>query len=239
MTTTIQKTYAVEFKAADAPAGATRFTATITTATLDRDNEVMIPDGMNAKEYEANPVLLYSHDTARPIGKMLKMRRGDASIDADFALAPRPDGHEGEWFPDTVGALIRFGAIRGVSIAGAAAPGGLRTATKADRERFGEAVTRVFSRWKLLEISVVSVPANAEALISAVSKGLVTRERLASMGIDAPAPSPEGSNISNSRAVMLPVRHTIRVSLPRLGGDDLRKAARIGLARARGRFRID
>jgi phage head maturation protease len=205
-----------------------RFSATITTDALDRDYEVIVPAGMNAKEYEANPVLLYAHDPLRPIGRMLDMRRSEGSIDADFALAPRPEGHQGEWEADTVGSLLRCGVLRGVSIGCAPMPGGLRNATKADKERYGAAVTRVYSKWKLLEVSIVSLPANAEALVTVVQKGLVTRAALASLGCAVPECAP---------ALPPTTKHTIAITLPALGSDDVAAAARLAIRRARGLFR--
>ncbi len=161
----------------------TKFTAIITTSAIDRDHEVVVPAGMNSKDYERNPVLLYAHDPNKPIGKMLSMRRGDSAIDADFVLAPRPDNHEGEWLPDTIGSLMRFGALNGVSIQFAPIEGGMRKATKADSEKYGGGVKNVYSKWKLLEVSVVSIPANQEAIISAVSKGICTRASLDALGV--------------------------------------------------------
>ena len=126
----LQKTCNATFKAIGD--GLTKFTAIITTHAIDRDQDVVIPSGMNSKEYEDNPVLLYSHDPNKPIGKMVTMRRGESSIDADFVLAPRPDTHEGEWLPDTVGALMKFGALKGVSIGYMPLDGGVRRASKED-----------------------------------------------------------------------------------------------------------
>ena len=71
----LQKTCNATFKAIGD--GLTKFTAIITTHAIDRDQDVVIPSGMNSKEYEANPVLLYSHDPNKPIGKMVTMRRGE------------------------------------------------------------------------------------------------------------------------------------------------------------------
>lgn len=36
------------------------FTAIITAETLDRDGEVLIPAGMNSKEFEQNPTLFWN-----------------------------------------------------------------------------------------------------------------------------------------------------------------------------------
>ena len=170
----LQKTCNATFKAIGD--GLTKFTAIITTHAIDRDQDVVIPSGMNSKEYEANPVLLYSHDPKQPIGIMKTMRRGEASIDADFELVPRPDTHVGEWLPDTVGALMKFGALRGVSIGYMPVDGGVRRASKEDAVKYGTGVKQVYSKWKLLEVSVAPLPANATALISAVRKGVVSLE---------------------------------------------------------------
>ena len=178
----LQKTCNATFKAIGD--GLTKFTAIITTHAIDRDQDVVIPSGMNSKEYEANPVLLYSHDPNKPIGKMVTMRRGESSIDADFVLAPRPDTHEGEWLPDTVGALMKFGALKGVSIGYMPLDGGVRRASKEDATKYGTGVKQVYSKWKLLEVSVVSIPSNQEALINAVSKGIVSTASLKALGCE-------------------------------------------------------
>jgi len=176
----------------------TKFVATITTDTIDRDGEVVIPAGMNSKEYERNPVLLYAHDPKMPIGKMETLRRGDGKIEADFRLAPRPQEHQGEWLPDTVGALMKFGALRGVSIGFHAQANGMRSASKADIERYGDGVKRVFSKWNLLEVSVVSVPANQEALVTAIQKGVATAEAVKALGIKADPPAKPSERIEGS-----------------------------------------
>ncbi len=209
----------------------TKFSSVITTSAVDRDQEVVVPSGMNSKDYERNPVLLYAHDPNKPIGKMLTMRRGESSIDADFVLAPRPESHEGEWLPDTIGSLMRFGALNGVSIQFAPIDGGMRRATKADTEKYGAGVKTVYSKWKLLEVSVVSIPANQDALISAVSKGICTRESLAALGCEPlPTAVPEAT-------VTPRVKHRVTILMPAIGTDEVAQIARLALARARGTFR--
>ena len=228
----INKTLESKFDSTDDP---TRFTETITTNAIDRDGEVVIPAGMNSREYERNPVLLYAHDTAKPIGKMLGMRRNDDTIAADFALAPRPETHEGEWLPDTVAALMRFGALRGVSIGFAPQPGGMRVASKADTERYGTGVKRVFSKWTLFEVSVVAIPANQEALISAVEKGVVSSASVKALGLDVDVSE---SSVKDARYIVAltmqhdepertdALRHCITINLPPLE-DQAKRLAQI------------
>lgn len=209
---------------ADNGDGVTRFTAIITTAAIDRDGEVVMPSGMNSKHFESNPVLLYAHDATKPIGKMVNMRRSDTVIEADFSLVPRPSTHEGEWFPDTVGALMKFGALNGTSIGFSPMKNGFRNATKGDTEKYGVGVSRVYSKWNLMEVSVVAVPSNQEALVAAVSKGILSSNSAKAFGMNI---EKTPSNI-----------HSIRVVIPRTSRDDLVNAARFEVARMKGQFRL-
>ena len=226
----LQKTCNATFKAIGD--GLTKFTAIITTHAIDRDQDVVIPSGMNSKEYEANPVLLYSHDPNKPIGKMVTMRRGESSIDADFVLAPRPDTHEGEWLPDTVGALMKFGALKGVSIGYMPLDGGVRRASKEDATKYGTGVKQVYSKWKLLEVSVVSIPSNQEALINAVSKGIVSTASLKALGCNVP------DHVKLAPVVIEPKPvHRVQIVMPAYVQSDITDAAKVAISKMRGQFR--
>ena len=207
---------------------ASTFTATITTDSVDRDGEVVIPAGMNSKDYEKNPVLLYEHDALKPIGKMLRMKRAERAIEAEFALAPRPEGHAGDWLPDTVAALLDFGALNTMSIGFMGMEA--RPATKADTERFGDGVRRVYGKWKLLEVSVVSLPANQDAIVTAVRKGLVSREAVKPFGITVP---------DSAIAPQVKRAYRVSVAVPALGDLDRVQIVRDEMARARGRLYAD
>jgi HK97 family phage prohead protease len=129
---------------------------------------------MNSTDYETNPILFWNHDYNLPVGRCVALTRQPDGIVGEFTLAQRPDGFEGSFFPDVVRALIGQGIVRGVSIGYAAEQGGTRRATVEDRKRYGDAVHTVFSKWKLLEISVAPLQCNPDALVSAVKKGAVT-----------------------------------------------------------------
>jgi HK97 family phage prohead protease len=150
--------------------------ATITTETIDRDGEVLISQGMDASEYEKNPVVFYNHDYAQPIGKIIDLRRSTGKIDASIEFAQRPEGFNGSYFPEFVESLVDQGIVKGISVGFVPLPGGVRKASKEDSEKYGDTVRQVYSKWKLLEVSVAPLPANATALISAVRKGVVSLE---------------------------------------------------------------
>lgn len=152
---------------------ASGFSAVITSETIDRDGEVLIPSGMNSKEFDRNPTLFWNHDYAEPVGKAVgPLKRKEREIVADFVFAKRPDGYAGEFFPEVAAALVGQGIVSGVSVGYVPEEGGVRMATDIDRKKYGGSVSRIFSRWKLLEVSLAPLQANPEALITAVKKGL-------------------------------------------------------------------
>ena len=163
-------------EASVAKADGIKVDATITTETIDRDGEVLISQGMDASEYEKNPVVFYNHDYAQPIGKITDIRRAKGKIDASIEFAQRPEGYKGSYFPEFVESLVGQGIVKGISVGFVPLPGGVRKASTKDREDYGDQVRQVFSKWKLLEVSVAPLPANATALVSAVRKGVVSLE---------------------------------------------------------------
>jgi HK97 family phage prohead protease len=159
--------------------------AKLTTDSVDRDGEVLIPQGMVSQDFEKNPVLFYNHEYDQPVGKVTNLRRTKDAVFGTLSFAKRPDDYVGDFFPSFVEALVRQGIVKGVSVGFVPEPSGARSATKADRMKFGEKIKRVFNRWKLLEVSIAPLPANQDALIQAVDKGLVTPVQVKSfLGVD-------------------------------------------------------
>ena len=147
--------------------------ATISTETIDRDGEVLVAQGMDSGEFDKNPVVFYNHDYAQPVGKVTDLRRGKGKVDATIEFAKRPDDFEGAYFPEFVESLVEQGVVKGISVGFIPQPGGVRKASQKDREDYGDSVRQVFSKWKLLEVSVAPLPANSTALVSAIRKGAV------------------------------------------------------------------
>ena len=149
--------------------------ARISTTSVDRDGDVLLPSGLMADEYRRNPVVLMQHDPDRVLGRATNLRTTSNAVIAQVQFAERPDSLPTnlEWPPDTVLSLMQQGVLNGFSVGFSIPPGGRREATAKDAERFGDNVRSVVTRWNLLEFSVVSIPANQDALLVAVSKGLV------------------------------------------------------------------
>lgn len=169
MTDTIRKTFTADLSVAD---GDRCVTASISTIQVDRDGEVLIPQGCDATEFQRSPTVFYNHDYGLPIGRCESIRRTDNHVEAKTRFAKRPDGHEGEWLADTVFALIQQGVVNGFSVGFIPVEG--RHPSKSDRTKMGPKVRYVYSKWKLLEYSVAPLPCNQDALVMAVSKGVVS-----------------------------------------------------------------
>ncbi len=148
--------------------------ATMTTDAVDRDGEVLIPQGMNSKNFEANPVVMFGHNYFElPVGKVTAVKRGQKKWSAKIIPAERPETYppEKEWFPDTLYSLFKQGVLNAVSVG--LMPQEHRQASTKDIEQYGEGVRRVISKWELLELSICAIPANPEAIATAVGKGLI------------------------------------------------------------------
>ena len=186
------------------------FTAVITAETLDRDGEVLIPAGMNSKEFEQNPTLFWNHDYAEPVGTTTKLIREAKSISAEFVFAKRPEGYSGEFFPEVAAALVGQGIVRAVSVGYVPEDGGVRRANDVDRKKYGDSVKTIYSRWKLLEVSLAPLQANPAALITAVKKGIVSPAGAKRwFGVEAPSrtvvsisiPAPSSAKAARSMEV--------------------------------------
>jgi phage head maturation protease len=149
--------------------------AKISTTAVDREGDVIEPAGVDLKDYWKNPTVLLQHDgQSRPIGVV---KRGDIQRQSDglvarFSMLERAPSLPSnlEWPPDTILDLFKMGAPLAFSVGFRVKDGGIRAATKSDRKKYGRDVQRVVTAWELMEFSVVSIPANQDALLVAVGK---------------------------------------------------------------------
>lgn len=172
------KTQSVQIKAKEGAANT--FSCVMSSEVADRDGEVVLLEGMDMGPFTANPVVLFDHghDNERgklPIGKVLSFEKTDGILHGEIQTASRPENHpEGEeWMPDTIHALIKQGCLNTVSIGFIVKDA--RRATADDMEKYGKSCQTVITKSELCELSVVAIPCNQEALITAVSKGYLPK----------------------------------------------------------------
>ncbi len=132
---------------------------TISTNGVDRDRDTIKPSGWNVENYLKNPVMLWAHDYSQlPVAKSVDLTVGTKRVQS-LSEFPPTGVHP---FADTVYDLIKFGALNATSV------GFSPEEWTFDEERGG----MDFIRQELLEVSIVPVPSNPEALVSARSKGI-------------------------------------------------------------------
>jgi len=145
--------------------GSRQIHATINTSAVDRDREVVLPAGANLAEFERNPVILLGHRADQlPIGRATKLKRHPDAITATIQIATGPRG-------DEVLSLFQGEFLKAFSIGFDPHESSPPTRDEIRKRPDWAAARLVHRKWTLLEVSVVSVPANPEALAMAVSKG--------------------------------------------------------------------
>lgn len=132
------------------PSGGRWITARATTPTPDRAGDVVLPEGVR---FELPMPLLFMHRHGEPVGVVRSAKTDAAGITIKAEIV------EGARQADEVWTLVEAGALGAVSI-------GFRPLESEPLESGG----LKFTRWEWLETSIVSIPANRDARISAIGK---------------------------------------------------------------------
>lgn len=168
---TVKKKFSSETKAE----GERSDISVITTSDPDRDQEIVVADGLLLDDYRANPVVLFSHDQCRPCGTCQWIKPKDQKLVARTLYPKRPAEYEGEWLADYVHALVVADVLKGKSIG--FLPLEIRDPDEEELAKYPN-LQRVITSGLLVEYSCVSVPANPKALVEAINKGLTSLERM-------------------------------------------------------------
>ena len=149
----ITKTCAIQTRAV----GPLEVEATMTTGNLDREGDVIAPGGWSLDAYMKNPVVLWGHDhKSLPVGRVTRITPTPNGLAARIQFPPEGVSARA----DEVRRLVKEGFLSSVSV-------GFRPLKSApNRTRVG----MDYHEQELLELSFVSVPANADAVVTA--KGL-------------------------------------------------------------------
>jgi HK97 family phage prohead protease len=146
-------------------------TGMASTPTPDRLQDIVEPDGA---QFKLPMPLLWQHDSRQPIGRVTYVKVGKAGIEI---VAKIIKGVTDEI--DRAASLIKAGLVTGLSIGFK----GIEVEPIDHKNPFGG---QRFLKWDWLELSCVTIPANAEATIATV-KSIDTAQRAAS-GQQTPRP---------------------------------------------------
>jgi len=179
-----------------------------TTPTPDMMGDIIEPKGA---EFSLPLPLLYQHNARQPIGHVIAAKVTDAgiSITAQIAKGVVP-------FIDEAWALIKEGLIRGLSIG----------FSELESARIKDTYSFHVLKWKWLELSAVTIPANQEASIQTVKSADLSSLRAASGALQRPVvrlaitPGATGSPVTTKGANM-----ATKSTAERLGAFEAKHAA--------------
>ena len=163
----------VEIREVDDPSRLIKFTG-VSDQSAVRDGMFLEPRGVVLDNYKKNPVFLWAHDYSQPaVGRAIAVTPNDRGVEFDVEFA----GRDINPFAEIVYQLYRRKFQRAVSV-------GWITQER-DRDNLPENVRVRITKWDLLELSAVPVPADPGAVMHAaigdcdrelISRALATSE---------------------------------------------------------------
>ena len=137
-----------------------------TTPTADRYGDVVEPKGA---QFNLPIPFLWQHDATQPIGHVTKAKVTSDGIDVTVKLVKTDEPGRLKDRLDEAWQSIKLGLVRGMSIG----------FTSVEHSYIEESRGIHFLKWDWLELSAVTIPANADASIQAI-KSIDTQLRAAS-----------------------------------------------------------
>jgi len=150
----------------------------ISTNTKDRDDEVLLPEGVILSNYTKNPKVLYGHDyRSLPIGNCAWIKPDEKGLIAKTIFA------KNEWADQVYQACTEDVGGTGPLLKGWSVGFIPKKWEEPEIKEGKEAEDkdmpkRIYTEWELLEYSVVPIPSCPEALTLAIEKGLLPEGRL-------------------------------------------------------------
>lgn len=128
----------------------------VTSEKIDRQNEVVKSDAYNIDKFMLNPVMFFQHNSQElPIGKWLEYEKTDNGLLLGGWFHEIPN-EEGDNLSATIKEYVKQGIINSTSI-------GFR-ALKSHTDRIDNKNILVYDEIELIEVSIVTIGANPEAL---------------------------------------------------------------------------
>jgi HK97 family phage prohead protease len=142
---------------------------TISTGSVDREQDVINPAGWDLANYRRNAVVLWGHDaSALPIGKAFDVHLAGGALKATVEFIP-PETPERGPFADAVYQLACRGFLAATSVGFRPIKWDYTRDQSRGADDWFPGID--FEEQELVELSIVTVPANPEALIEAPGPG--------------------------------------------------------------------
>ena len=176
--------------------GSYYFTAVVNTNAVDREKEVVKPDGLILTDWEKSGFLSWMHDyEGQPVGLndiTKPIERDGNRIILHGKFLERPSDYQGEFRADFARAFVTQAVKAGLSpcVSIGYIPLERRKATKKDKQEYGDEVESVVTRGRVFEFGIAPAASNSTAYVTAIGKGLMTLESAKFAGIDIPVVPP-------------------------------------------------
>ena len=155
--------------------------------TPDRMDDVIMSDGWDLANFNKNPIALFGHQSSFPIGKWKNVRVVDKQLRGFLELAPEGTSER----IDEIRRLVDADILRAVSV-------GFRP--KESKPRAETDWGLFFTKSELVETSLVSVPANPNALAVAKSLKISRATSISSLPGKARRTASNGAGITGGQA---------------------------------------
>ena len=143
----------------------------ISDISIDSDGDVVLPKAFDFKRFQKNPVVLFNHSLAEPIGFVDDLSVSSQQVNAKVKFGKTPEAQK-------VYQLAKDGVLRTFSV-GFITLEEVRTKFP---ERFNDmnalSIDRIVTQALLVELSIVTIPANMNAVMSEIKalKGIDKKE---------------------------------------------------------------
>ncbi len=161
------------------------------TAVVDRYGDIIEVAGWDLTNYKNNPIFLWAHNSSLPpLGRAVSVKKTADALVLQIKFASREE-YGGEWpaiapSPETIYNLYLSGYLRATSVGFSY----IEREPIIDPKNDGRQTGWRFLKQELYELSAVPVPANPEALMLAVQKGIMTQAEADAFPREAPEPPP-------------------------------------------------
>jgi len=147
----------------------------ITSIEMDSDGDVVLPNGLDFSRYTKNPVVLFNHDLSQPIGFAEEIKVNDNNVIAKTRFGSTEEAQK-------IYQLVKDRVLRTHSIGFIPLEAEVRGSKNFDSliselktaypeefdEKLAQKVDRIITKSLLLEYSIVTIPANEEAVIQEI-----------------------------------------------------------------------
>jgi HK97 family phage prohead protease len=167
----------------------------LSTEAPDRVGDIVVISGLDTKNFESNPVALYMHNHQEPIGVWSNLKKANGALTGRLNLASKGTSK----LIDFAHSMIEQGMLKAVSVS-------FLTKQATQNKNRGYKITES----ELVEVSLVTVPMNPQALMIAKSLNFSDLEVDKLFSNANPVNSDQSAVVTRAKSIILAANRTVR-----------------------------